>query len=55
MAKPDRTKFARENAAWLTPAFGAVLLFGILNGSLYAIAGGVSGLIWVGAAVWTRR
>jgi len=55
MVKPDRSKFARDNAAWLIPAFGAVLLLGILRGNLFAVAGGIGGLIWVAGAARTRR
>ena len=54
MTRPDRRKFARDNVNWLIPAFGAVLLLGILNGSLFAIAAGVAGLSWIGVAVWFR-
>jgi hypothetical protein len=55
MEKPDRTKFARENAGWLIPAFGAVLLLGIFLGNTFAMLGGVGGLGWVAWAVWLAR
>ncbi|HSF96946.1 MAG TPA: hypothetical protein VLA52_18110 [Thermohalobaculum sp.] len=55
MTKPDRNKFARENATWLVPAFGAVLLFGILRESVPAMLAGVAGVGWVAWVVWTRR
>ncbi len=55
MAKPDRTAFARKHAAWLIPALGAVLLFGILRQNLFALGGGALGLVWVARAVWAGR
>jgi len=55
MAKPNRTAYARNNAAWLIPVFGAVLLLGILLQNIFAMAGGVFGLIWVARAVWKRQ
>jgi len=53
VTKPDRSKFARDNVNWLIPAFGAVLLLGILGGNFLAIAAGIAGLGWIGVAVWT--
>lgn len=55
MTRPDRSKFARDNVNWLIPAFGAVLLLGILGGSVFAVAAGVAGLSWVGLAVRAGR
>jgi hypothetical protein len=55
VTKPDRSKFARDNVNWLIPAFGAVLLLGIMGGSFYAIAAGVAGLGWIGLAVWAGK
>jgi len=55
MEKPDRTQFARDNAGWLVPAFGAVLLAGILLGNAFAMLAGVGGLGWVAWAVWLAR
>ena len=55
MAKPDRNAYARNNAAWLIPFFGAVLLLGILLRNPFAVGGGFLGLAWVGIAVWKRR
>jgi hypothetical protein len=55
MAGRDRSAFARDNAAWLIPAFGAVLLLGILWANPFAMAGGGAGLVWVALAVRARR
>jgi hypothetical protein len=55
MAKSDRTEFARKHASWLIPAFGAVLLFGILRGNYFALGAGAMGLVWVARATWTRK
>ena len=55
MAKPDRTKFARDNAGWLVPTFGAILLLGVMLGNIFAMLGGVGGLGWVAWAVWLAR
>jgi hypothetical protein len=53
--EPDRSAFARRNAAWLLPAFAAVLLLGLLRGNIWAVLAGVGGLGWVIAALWQRR
>lgn len=55
MEKPDRNAFARRNATWLIPAFGAVLLIGILIQNHFAMAGGAGGLAWVAWGVWKTR
>jgi hypothetical protein len=55
MDKPDRNAFARRNATWLIPAFGAVMLIGILAVNFYAMAGGAFGLLWVAWGVWKTR
>ena len=55
MAKPDRAAYARNNAPWLIPFFGAVLLLGILQQNPFAMGGGVIGLVWVARAVWKRQ
>jgi len=55
MAKPDRNAYARRNAAWLIPFFGAVLLLGILLRNQFAMGGGILGLIWVAIAAWKRQ
>ncbi len=55
MAKKDRTAFARKHAGWLIPAFGVLLLLGILRQNPFAMIGGVVGLVWVLWAVWKRR
>ncbi len=55
MSSPDRNAFARRNATWLIPAFGAVLLVGILSVNLFAMAGGLLGLAWIAWGVWISR
>ena len=51
MTKPDRAVFARKHRNWLIPVFAVVLLAGILRGNLFAIIGGVFGLVWVVLAI----
>ena len=55
MAKRDRNAYARLYAAWLIPASGAVLLFGIMHQNLFAMGAGVVGLIWVAWALLVRK
>lgn len=55
METPDRAAYARRNKGWLIPAFAAVLVFGLVRGNWFAVAGGALGLAWVGRAVWTGR
>ncbi len=55
MAKPDRTAFARKHRTWLIPACGAVLLLGIMLDNIFAVVGGIFGLVWVARAVWKRQ
>lgn len=55
MAKPDRNAYARNNASWLIPVFGAVLLLGIMLQNMLAMGGGIFGLIWVVRAVWKHK
>jgi hypothetical protein len=55
MAKRDRNAFARKHAAWLIPACGAVLLFGIMLQNPFAMGAGVVGLIWVVQAYWAGK
>lgn len=51
----ERLEFARQNAGWLIPLFGAVLLAGILLNNLFAMAAGLAGLGWVAWAVFAGR
>jgi len=55
MPEPDRSKFARQNAAWLLPAFAAVLVFGLMRENIWAVLGGVGGIGWMIAALWQGR
>ena len=55
MAKPDRTAFARKHRAWLMPACAAVMVLGIVLGNIFAIFGGVFGMVWVARAAWKRE
>jgi hypothetical protein len=55
MDKPDRAAYARRNARWLVPVFVAVLIWGVVGANLFAVIGGVFGLVWVGGAFWMQR
>jgi hypothetical protein len=55
MTKPDRAGYARRNAGWLIPAFGAILLIGILRQNGFAVLGGGLGVGWVVWSVWSGR
>ncbi len=55
MSRRRKREYAQQNAAWLIPLFGAVLLTGILWQNLYAMAAGAAGLGWVAWSVLLSR
>ena len=55
MTKRDRNAFARKHVIWLVPMFGAMLALGFLRQNTFAVGAGVTGLIWVAWAFWTRK
>ena len=51
----DRDEYARKHAVWLGAFFGGVLVFGLVQAKMLAIAGGLLGLAWIGRAFWRAR
>ena len=52
MATPEQIAFARRNWRWLIPVFVFATGWGMLRGNLFALIGGVLGLVWVCRALW---